>query len=391
MNPDGRDDVSGCRPGLTLQNSSSRTIYFIGGRTTVPDCEIKFKRGTSIYFRHKASFTDLRTLPLLQNEVVYDLDKDVPSDCWHHFVTIFSRLKTKNASDYLNAASGVAHGFSGYFRLPDEQLGQIYLAGLWTLNLPSDLCWWFKVTEDDCVPSRAKPYRAPTWSWASVDFEGSRCSPVFYHSNSGEKFEQSAKFCIRHASTQMAPSVVKTNTFGSVSDGLLRIKGILIAAQIFMHPSLEVDARHTIQFLEADELDEDYDPCFWPNVYLDVKGFFEPIMSNTSAAANISDLPIAGDLEIKEHLMSAVVVEDKTQEDILCSHTKVWICMVGNIVDGGICALVLRERRKRNFRRFERVGYLHNRVKAVGIQNYGWHNDFMRRAERVGEIVIEMV
>ncbi|KAF7879811.1 uncharacterized protein EAF02_007981 [Botrytis sinoallii] len=222
-------------------------------------------------------------------------------------------------NSYLLAASGIVHCFSWYFLYSNAQLGQLYLAGLWTCNLPSDLCWWVKVIEDHCVPSRAKPYRAPTWSWASVDFEGkSPCSPVVYHSNFGEKFEQSAKFCIHHAATQMAPSAVGKYVYGPVCDGLIRIRCILIAAQIFTHPYLEFDARHTTQFLEADALDEDYDPYFWPNVYLDVQGSFEPAMSKPFPAANLLDLPIAGDLEDKGFLLSVDVVETRPKK-IICA------------------------------------------------------------------------
>ncbi|TGO26059.1 hypothetical protein BPAE_0067g00310 [Botrytis paeoniae] len=395
MNPDvtlGRGFVLGCRHDLTLQNSFSRSIRFYAAQSFALSCEIECECGTSIYFNRKPNHTNENPLPQRTSEVLYDLDEDGASDCWHHFVTLFSNFKFKHASDCLLAASGMVHCFSWYFFLPKAQLGQLYLAGLWMCNLPSDLCWWVKVIEGHCVPSRAKPYRAPTWSWASVDFEGeSPCSPVVYHSNFGEKFEQSAKFSIRHAATQMAPSVVGRSVYGSVCDGLMRIRCILIAAQIFTHPYLEVDARHTTQFLEADALDEDYDPYFWPNVYLDVQGSFKPIMSKPSPAADILDLPIAGDLEYKGSPMSVDVVEDNTQEDCLCSDTKVWICMVGNIVDGGLCALILKEREKANFRRFERVGYLHNRVGAVGFENYGWHNNFMRRAERAEQIVIEIV
>ncbi|KAM0134427.1 hypothetical protein ACHAO1_005639 [Botrytis cinerea] len=286
----------------------------------------------------------------------------------------------------------MASRFSGYFLLPNSYIGQRYLAGLWMRNLPSDLCWWVKVIEGHCVPSRAEPYRAPTWSWASVDFDGeSPCSPVAYHSNFGKKFEQSKNFRIRRAETQLATSDVGKYTYGSVCGGLLRIKGILIAAQIFIHPYLEADARHTIQFLEADALDDDYYPCFWPNVYLDVQGSFKPITNEPSPAVNVLDLPIAGDLEDKEVLVSVDVVEDQVQEDFLCSSTKVWICLVGNIVNGGLCALILKEREKANFRRFERVGYLHNRVRAFGFQSYGWHNNFMRRVERAGETTVEIL
>ncbi|ATZ52043.1 hypothetical protein BCIN_07g05690 [Botrytis cinerea B05.10] len=386
------DFVLGCRHDVFLQESFPRSISFYPAYDCPDSAEIKCECGTSIYFHQRLNRTTVRPPSQLASEGFYGLDEVVASDCWHHFVTLFSSLKFRHSSDYLLAASGMASRFSGYFLLPNSYIGQRYLAGLWMRNLPSDLCWWVKVIEGHCVPSRAEPYRAPTWSWASVDFDGeSPCSPVVYHSNFGKKFEQSKNFRIRRAETQLATSDVGKYTYGSVCGGLLRIKGILIAAQIFTHPYLEADARHTIQFLEADALDDDYYPCFWPNVYLDVQGSFKPITNEPSPAVNVLDLPIAGDLEDKEALVSVDVVEDQVQEDFLCSSTKVWICLVGNIVNGGLCALILKEREKANFRRFERVGYLHNRVRAFGFQSYGWHNNFMRRVERAGETTVEIL
>lgn len=42
-----------------------------------------------------------------------------------------------------------------------------YCAGIWLDMIHTELCW--VVREDEQAPSRAPTYRAPTWSWASID------------------------------------------------------------------------------------------------------------------------------------------------------------------------------------------------------------------------------
>ena len=47
-------------------------------------------------------------------------------------------------------------------------LGSEYLAGLWQDNLPHELIWRISRAESDTV-RRPSKYRAPSWSWASVE------------------------------------------------------------------------------------------------------------------------------------------------------------------------------------------------------------------------------
>jgi hypothetical protein len=60
-------------------------------------------------------------------------------------------------------------------------LNSIYVAGIFRCGLPRQLCWVAKITNGSNIsgrttlPSNARPpYRAPTWSWASID------TPVYY-------------------------------------------------------------------------------------------------------------------------------------------------------------------------------------------------------------------
>ncbi|KAF2450416.1 HET-domain-containing protein [Karstenula rhodostoma CBS 690.94] len=77
---------------------------------------------------------------------------------WHRLVGTYSRRAISYPADKLPAISAVAAEFS-------KLANDTYLAGLWRLNLPRDLLW----TTPEAFTHRSKTWRAPTWSWASVD------------------------------------------------------------------------------------------------------------------------------------------------------------------------------------------------------------------------------
>lgn len=137
---------------------------------------------------------------------------------WTNIVSTFTRLKLTFEKDKLPALSGVA-AQTMRIRVPDT-----YLAGLWANRLLLDLCW---STLD--AYTRPAAYRAPSWSWASLDgsikpFMGDPLNP---------------------AKTQLHSTVVKAYTtlatsdpFGQVSFGSLTISGPVIKAH------LEASDRH---------------------------------------------------------------------------------------------------------------------------------------------------
>lgn len=78
---------------------------------------------------------------------------------WPMIVRLYSAANLTFGKDKLPALSGVA-------RLVFEETGDEYLAGLWKAQLEEQLCWRrFQSNPTDQRP----PWRAPTWSWASMD------------------------------------------------------------------------------------------------------------------------------------------------------------------------------------------------------------------------------
>jgi hypothetical protein len=82
-------------------------------------------------------------------------------DQWRKMVSLYSDRKLTFASDKLPALSGVAKAFA-------DMLGDEYLAGTWSGSMMEDLCW-----HPNKIPNglavKTDNYRAPSWSWASVD------------------------------------------------------------------------------------------------------------------------------------------------------------------------------------------------------------------------------
>lgn len=77
---------------------------------------------------------------------------------WHRLVGTYSRRSLSYPADKLPAISAVAAEFS-------KLANDTYLAGLWRSNLLRDLLW----TTPDPAVHHPKIWRAPTWSWASVN------------------------------------------------------------------------------------------------------------------------------------------------------------------------------------------------------------------------------
>lgn len=120
---------------------------------------------------------------------------------WELAVRMYTRVKLTFPSDKLVAISGIAKHIYDLWDDPQVQ----YYAGLWSYQLEWQLLW-------HGGPHVAE-YRAPSWSWASVDGEAS--SPFFYP----DKME--------YLSRVLEVSVNATSgiPFGPVSSGYIKIRG----------------------------------------------------------------------------------------------------------------------------------------------------------------------
>ena len=79
------------------------------------------------------------------------------ANIWPRIVREYCQRTLTLSKDKLVAVSGLA-------KFVHERTGASYHAGLWAPGLEYQLCWYTK-------GSAAKPdiYRAPSWSWASID------------------------------------------------------------------------------------------------------------------------------------------------------------------------------------------------------------------------------
>ncbi|KAF2827445.1 HET-domain-containing protein [Ophiobolus disseminans] len=136
-------------------------------------------------------------------------------DClkWMQIVVEYTRRKLTFTSDRLPALSGLATRFSEALQAP-------YLAGIWKTDpfIWETLQWTAGGSAGNLLP---KP-RAPSWSWASID--GRISYDGFIPGCDG--------VTLLGAETQL----LRSNPFGEVTGGFLRVEGVLLKVRLNITP-----------------------------------------------------------------------------------------------------------------------------------------------------------
>lgn len=133
---------------------------------------------------------------------------------WYKVVEEVTNRNITKPDDILPCLSGLARRFQ------DAGAG-IYLAGLWLDDLLLGLLW---EGSEHC--SRATPYRAPSWSWASVRVDNSYRSPHFL---TGGFLDEDTKLTKTYARIVEASCTQKgKDRLGAVSGGYVKIVAPLI-------------------------------------------------------------------------------------------------------------------------------------------------------------------
>jgi hypothetical protein len=120
---------------------------------------------------------------------------------WRYIVSDYTDMNLTNPRDRLPAIAGVATQF-------ERLMGGRYLAGLWESALPGDLLWRM-----DRSAQYTQQYRAPTWSWASIE------GKVKYY----KMTSYNPEFSIVRA---LCDPLSKINPFGEVASGSLEVNAI---------------------------------------------------------------------------------------------------------------------------------------------------------------------
>ncbi|CZR67815.1 uncharacterized protein PAC_17714 [Phialocephala subalpina] len=131
---------------------------------------------------------------------------------WQTLCTHYTFRELTFPSDKLPAISGIASKTA-------KKVESEYLAGLWKTNIVHDLFWATKG-----VATKPKNYRAPSWSWASLD--GRIVWPYWQHdSKCAECIMRCTVLDVRTAPSGLDP-------YGAVKDGVLKVQGALAEMKV---------------------------------------------------------------------------------------------------------------------------------------------------------------
>jgi len=152
---------------------------------------------------------------------------------WMNIVSVYSECVLTYHTDRLIAISGVA-------RLIRAGIGQgeEYVAGLWKNYLPFHLVWDVTGQREDY---QLRPYRAPSWSWASVE------GRVYNHLTNAEAIANCSSFVEASAEVDLKTA----DAFGSVRGAVLHVQGPVFKA--FLGPRGNRTGQHLCQlFVNVD-------------------------------------------------------------------------------------------------------------------------------------------
>ncbi|CAF9911112.1 hypothetical protein IMSHALPRED_009928 [Imshaugia aleurites] len=144
---------------------------------------------------------------------------------WQKLVEWYSSCQLTKEEDKLVAFSGIAKRFH-------SALGNEYLAGLWRDDLPNELVWRVGRAESDTV-RRPSKYRAPSWSWASVD---TQVINQFVHR---ELFSAITV-------TDSHIDHLSSDPFSQVTGGWIRVLGTLHPALLYSSDTYRWDLKYTL-------------------------------------------------------------------------------------------------------------------------------------------------
>lgn len=217
-------------PGAVQEHVMSNRILTYTTNTMMWRCNHGAQNfGDSLYFPHflgngysentEKYSLNMYTLPLSEDEACTNKHKALSS--WLRLVTASSFATTASDSDKLNSLAGVASRSSFA-----HALGPGYYAGMWEYNLARQLTWstssWHRtLAEDDTFTfHRPKTYRAPSWSWASV--EGGMIEFDFCYD---EEDEELPKIICDILDCSTKPALPHLNPFGEILSAELKLQG----------------------------------------------------------------------------------------------------------------------------------------------------------------------
>jgi hypothetical protein len=151
---------------------------------------------------------------------------------WREFVGDYSARALTYSTDKLPAVAGIARALR-------KQASMTYMAGLWKEDFLSGLFWFRKQDTETITPPQQ--YRAPSWSWASVDGRIDY-SPSFVRHVKPSLDLQLLSYDIKEA---------QEGTFGQVVASSFKAMGLLQAVVLNRLKPATEDDPHTVSVVKG--------------------------------------------------------------------------------------------------------------------------------------------
>jgi hypothetical protein len=167
----------------------------------------------------KFSTYDYHHQPLIEDRAPPIIRKNEYMRIWCGILEQYTKCRLTFLNDKLVAISGIA-------RLFCEPLVDTYCAGLWIRRMPIELLWtrgMWDFPKPALPKSTQECYRAPSWSWASMD-EPVTPNHLYNEEQNGVVILVEIKSC--HATTKTG------DAFSEVSNGVIRLSGFLSKMQL---------------------------------------------------------------------------------------------------------------------------------------------------------------
>jgi Heterokaryon incompatibility protein (HET) len=168
----------------------------------------------------------LRTKPVKHGAAALEFlqfldDQENQVGLWPSVINEYTKRRLTRESDRLPALSGIVKEIH-------LETGDEYLSGLWKNDLRYGLSWKVDVlfSTEDAEWKRPSKYRAPSWSWASIE------GPVIMDLKGGRKIQNEEKYgSTDNPQTfrllEAATDVTGLDPFGEVSGGYLQLSARL--------------------------------------------------------------------------------------------------------------------------------------------------------------------
>jgi Heterokaryon incompatibility protein (HET) len=165
----------------------------------------------------------LREIRLASRHRASSCGKEIDSklffyEIWKRIVEVYTKMELTQERDRLIALSGIARMMTSTMKA--EGIDDKYLAGMWQNYIASQLLWYVNEGEGDARQpfenTRTKKYRAPTFSWASVE---TRRGITF-----AETTDQGVLVQVQVVRLYYQ---TEDDMFGLLTDGYLVLKGVL--------------------------------------------------------------------------------------------------------------------------------------------------------------------